>query len=637
MLIPRQTLFGDPDKAFALISPDGSTVASLAPVAGVMNIVIAPVADPAAQQPLTHETGRGIGHCVWAYDGASMLFLADRSGDENWHLYRLRLADGETRDLTPGTGIRARLLELTPRYPDEALVEVASPEPSECGLFRIRLDDGSRQEVTGIPAFQRLLTDDFEPVLGMQPRQDGGMDWYLPQGGDWSAVVTVDAEDALTTMPVGLGEGGRFYLLDSRDRDKAALVEWQPATDSRRVLFADKVAEVCDVLLDARGRQPLAAAVNRERKHWHALDAATAAEFDYLAGRCHGDISLASRSTDDHHWIIGYQADTAPVRFYHYDRRQGEAHYLFNNSERLAAMPLVGMRTAWLTAHDGLDLQAYYSLPPAGTAPYPAVLLVHGGPWARDEWGYQPWHQWLANRGYAVLSVNYRGSTGYGKAFLNAGNREWGRAMQADLEDTVNWAVAEGIADPARVGIMGTSYGGYAALAGLAFTPTRFACGIDLMGPSHLVSLLEAIPPQWQTQKAFFRQRVGDPDSETGREQLQARSPLLAADQISRPLLIAQGANDPRVPRSESDRIVAALQARDIPVIYLLFPDEGHGLARPANRLALCAVAEAFLARALGGSVEPPGSDLDQSAVQMLAGGELIPDLAPLLARDSER
>ncbi|MDZ7737212.1 MAG: S9 family peptidase [Gammaproteobacteria bacterium] len=631
MLIPRQILFGDPDRAFALISPDGASVASLAPVGGVMNIVIAPVADPGAEKPLTQETDRRIGHCAWACDGRSMLFLADRNGDENWHLYRVRLADAGLADLTPGDRVRARLLELSPRYPGEVLVEIRSPDAGQCGLFRIDLKTGSRREITGIPAFQQLLTDDFEPLLGIRPRPDGGMDWFVPRSGDWEPAASIPAADAMTTYPVGLGGGGRFFLIDSRGRDKAALVEWHPGDGSTRVLFEDETADVSDVLLDVRGQQPLAVAVTPDRKQWRALDAGTAAEFDYLHGRCHGDISLASRSADDRHWVIGYRADNAPVAFYHYDRRNGEARYLFNNSERLAAMPLVGMHTARLQAHDGLPLQTYYSLPAQGEAPYPAVLLVHGGPWARDDWGFQPWHQWLANRGYAVLSVNYRGSTGYGKAFLNAGNREWGRAMQADLLDTVDWAVREGIADGDRIGIMGTSYGGYATLAALAFTPTRFACGIDLMGPSHLVSLLEAIPPQWQSQREFFVQRVGDPDSEAGRADLGARSPLPAAGRISRPLLIAQGANDPRVPRAESDRIVEELQARNIPVIYLLFPDEGHGLARPGNRLALCAIAEAFLARELGGSVEPPGADPAQSAVQVLAGGDLIPELASLL------
>lgn len=641
-LIAREILFGNPERAFALISPDGRRIASLAPVDDVMNIVLAPVENPAASEPLTHERGRGIAHCVWAYDGHSMLFLADRNGDENWHLYHVRLSDGAINDLTPGESLRARLLELSPRYPDEALVDIQAQSAEATGLFRIRLDDGKRRPLPSLPPFQRLLTDDFSPVLGCRPRADGGSDWYQPAAGgdfsaDWQLAFSVPPADNLTTYPVGLGppekdSGRRLYLVDSRGRDKAALCMLSLTSGEHKVLYEHPDADVSDVLFDARGRQPLAVASTGQRKSWHALDAGVAAEFDYLHGRCRGDISIASRSADDRHWVIGYQSDTAPVNFYHLNRRQGTARFLFNNSERLAAQALQPMHTAAISAHDGLPLNIYYTLPAAQTAkPCATVLLVHGGPWARDEWGFQPWHQWLANRGYAVLSVNYRGSTGYGKAFLNAGDCEWGRAMQQDLHDCVDWAVAQGISDSQRIAIMGTSYGGYAALAGLAFTPTRFACGIDLMGPSHLLSLLQAIPAQWQSQRDFFRQRVGDPDTDSGRSLLESRSPLTVADQICRPLLIVQGAQDPRVPRAESDRIVAALQANNVPVIYLLFPDEGHGLMRPANRLAFCAIAEAFLARQLmtttvdETTLEKPGSEWKTSSLQVLAGHEWLP------------
>lgn len=630
-LIPRQVIFGNPERAFAQISPDGRRIASLAPVGGVMNIVVAPIDAPAASRPLTALTGRGIGHCAWGPDGTAMLYLADADGDENWHLYRVALADGDTLDLTPGAGVRARLLETSPRYPREVLVEIQSESATDAGFYRIDLGTGRRQPLPAIAPFQRLLTDDFRPVLGMRQREDGGSEWFRLSGSDWlenwQPALSVAAVDNLTTHPIGLGPAGTLYLLDSRERDTAALCSLVLAGGEHRVLYADPQADVSDVLLDVRSGQPLAVAVTRQRKSWRALDAGVAAEFDYLQGRAHGDVSIASRSADDRHWLVGYQSDTAPVRYYHYDRGRGTAAYLFNNSERLAAQPLRPMQTATVTARDGLALPVFFTRPENGAAPaHATVLLVHGGPWARDEWGFQPWHQWLADRGYTVLSVNFRGSTGYGKAFLNAGDREWGRAMQEDLHDCVDWAVTRGLSDSDRVAIMGTSYGGYAALAGLAFTPARFACGIDLMGPAHLLSLLQAIPPQWQAQRDFFRQRVGDPDTAAGRELLAARSPLNRAGDICRPLLVAQGAHDPRVPRAESDRLVAALQSRGIPVIYLLFPDEGHGLARPANRLALCAIAEAFLARSLGGRVEPPGVDLDDSALQILAGAELLPD-----------
>ncbi len=632
-LLPRRLLFDNPDRAFALISPDGRYIASLAPVEGVMNIVIAPIAEPAAGRPLTRESGRGIGHCVWAQDSQSLLFLADRDGDEQWHLYQAGIDGGQHRDLTPGDALRARLLELTPRYPDAVLVEIQSSSPEQAGLFRIELTTAERRAVTDVPPFQHLLTDDFVPVLGARPRADGGTDWYQPGDPDWVAAFSVPPEDALTTWPVGLGNDGWLYLVDSRDRDTAALCALRLKDGLQRLLFEDKSADVTDVLFDARGRMPLAVAVTRERKHWHALDAGIAAEFDYLRGRCHGDISLASRTPDDRHWIIGYQSDTAPVRFYHYDRRAGDCHYLFSNSRRLESLPLLSMRTAAFAAADGLPLTAYYTCPDQSGGPYPMVLLVHGGPWARDEWGFQPWHQWLASRGYAVLSVNYRGSTGFGKVFLNAGDREWGGAMQKDLLDAVDWAIGQGITESDHIGIMGTSYGGYATLAGLAFTPTRYACGIDLMGPSHLVSLLQAIPPQWQSQQELFRRRVGDPASETDRRMLESRSPLFRAGQIQRPLLILQGEKDPRVPRAESDRIVSALIERGVPVIYLLFPDEGHGLARPVNRLVFCAIAEAFLARHLGGLAEPPGDELQASNVQILAGADYLPEWAVKLGK----
>lgn len=623
-LIPRRSLFGNPDRAYALISPDGGQLASLAPVDGIMNIIVTPASAPETATPVTHESGRGIGHCAWAFDGHSLVYLGDRDGNEQWHLYRVYLDGGDVLDLTPGEG-RARLLDISARYPGEVLVEVQSADPGSAGIFRITLADGTRTRVPAVPEFQRLLWADFRPWLGVRPQADGGSEWYRPVGDDWRSWLQVPAADNLTTFPLACAADGRLYLVDSRDRDTAALCCIDPDSGARRVLYADPRADVSDVLLDGRSRQPLAVAVTWARKEWHALDAGVAAEFDYLRGRCHGDISLASRTPDDRHWIVGYQADTTPTRFYHFDRQRREAVYLFGNSAQLDALPLLPMQSHTVTTRDGLAMTAYLTLPDSASRPLPLMLLVHGGPWERDQWGFQPWHQWLANRGYAVLSVNYRGSTGFGKAFTNAGDREWGRAMQDDLLDAVDWTIDQGIADADRIGIMGSSYGGYACLAGLAFTPERFACGVDLMGPSHLVSLLESIPPQWQSQRELFRQRVGDHTTPDGRRQLEARSPLAHAERICKPLLISQGAHDPRVPREESDRMVAALQAAGVPVVYLLFPDEGHGLARPANRLALCAIAEAFLGKYLGGAAEPAGDDLAGSSVQILSGAEYLP------------
>lgn len=624
-LIPRRKLFGNPERAFALVSPDGRQIAGLAPVAGVMNIVVAPLAAADAVTPVTHETGRGISHCVWAFDGVSLLYRADRQGDENWHVYRVSCVDGEVVDLTPGEQLRASILDVSPRYPNQVLVEIQSADAAASGCFRIRLDTGERDAVAVPAGFARLLYRDFQPRIGVRPRADGGSDWYWLHTDTPQHALAIPAEDSMTTWPVDIGAGNSLYLVDSRLADTAVLAQLKAGQTIPAVLFRHDEADVCDVIIDQRSRTPLALAINTGRKQWQALDAGIAAEFDYLQGRCHGDISLASRTPDDHHWIVGYQADTAPTRFYHYDRRKRESRYLFSNSRALEALQLQPMQPQSIRARDGLELTAYLTRPESA-GPGPMILLVHGGPWARDEWGYQPWHQWLANRGYAVLSVNYRGSAGFGKAFLNAGNRQWGRAMQTDLLDAVDWAVAQGIADPDRLAIMGSSYGGYATLAGLAFSPQTFACGVDLMGPSQLSSLLAAIPPQWQHEREMFRYRVGDHESAAGRAALAAVSPLDHVAAITKPLLVVQGAHDPRVPRAESDRMVAALQARNIPVIYLLFTDEGHGLMQPDNRLAFCAIAEIFLAQYLGGKTETADKDLSVPALQILAGREWLPE-----------
>jgi dipeptidyl aminopeptidase/acylaminoacyl peptidase len=334
-------------------------------------------------------------------------------------------------------------------------------------------------------------------------------------------------------------------------------------------------------------------------------------------------MEVVSRSLDDRVWAVLYVMDNGPVRYYLYDRDQKEARFLFTNREALESAKLARMHPVVIPARDGLDLVSYLSLPrwmdedgdgrPA--APLPMVLFVHGGPWARDSWGYHSYHQWLANRGYAVLSVNYRGSTGFGKSFINAGNLEWAGKMHDDLLDSVEWAVREGVAARDRIAIMGGSYGGYATLVGLTFTPDVFACGVDIVGPSNIQTLLETIPPYWAPMMKVFTTRVGDHRTEEGREFLASRSPITFVERISKPLLIGQGANDPRVKQSEADQIVEAMRAKSIPVTYVLYPDEGHGFARPENRLSFNAVTDEFLGAHLGGRVEPVGDDFEGSSL----------------------
>jgi dipeptidyl aminopeptidase/acylaminoacyl peptidase len=373
-----------------------------------------------------------------------------------------------------------------------------------------------------------------------------------------------------------------------------------------------------------------------ERRAWRVLDPVITPDFEYLKTVVDGDLDVISRSQRDDFWTVSYMVSDGPVRYYLYDRTRKTATFLFTNRAALEGVKLARMYPVVIPTRDGKSLVSYLSLPPAadldGTGkprePQPMVLLVHGGPWARDSWGYDGWHQWLATRGYAVLAVNYRGSTGFGKSFLNAADREWGGKMHEDLIDAVEWAKQGGIADRQRVAIMGGSYGGYATLVGLTFTPKTFTCGVDLVGISNLNTFLASIPPYWEPWLEYLARRVGDPRTEDGKKLLTERSPLTRADAIERPLLIGQGANDPRVKQAESDQIVRTMKAKNLPVSYVLFPDEGHGFARPENRIAFFAVAEAFLAQHLGGVYQPVGDDFVGASITVPEGAGQIPTIA---------
>jgi dipeptidyl aminopeptidase/acylaminoacyl peptidase len=375
------------------------------------------------------------------------------------------------------------------------------------------------------------------------------------------------------------------------------------------------------------------------RSEWQVLDPAVAADFTYLKTVADGDFAIPSRSLDNQRWVVAYTTDAGPQRFYLYDRRTRKATFLFADQPELEKLPLVKMHPVVIKSRDKLDLVSYVSLPrwadPDGDGrpdrPLPMVLLVHGGPNERDHWGYNPEHQLLANRGYAVLSVNFRNSTGFGKAFFNAGTREWGAKMHDDLLDAVDWAVAQKIADPGRVAIMGASYGGYATLVGLTFTPDTFACGVDMVGISNLETWLNTLPPYLAPFIQAYKDRIGDPTTPEGRAFLRQRSPLTHVGRVKRPLLIVQAANDVRVKKGESDQIVKALQDRRIPVTYVLLPDEGHWDWRPENFLAVYATTEAFLSAVLGGRSEPVGEALKGSSLTVPVGADLVLGLSRAL------
>ncbi len=638
-LITRRTLFGNPERTFVQLSHDGAHVSYLAPVDGVLNVWVAPTDSIDEARPVTRDTDRGIRMYLWTYNPAHLLYVQDRAGDENWHVYTVNVDTGEARDLTPYEGVSAFPSSLSPRFQDEILLAINRRDARYHDIYRVNILTGDSHLVVenDLGAAAILADHDFKPRLARVSTSDGGSDLLaLSDSGEWESTMAIGPEDDMTTSGLYFEPTGRtLYMLDSRGRDTSALTAFDTETGETTELASDRRADVSDIMPHPVTRRPQAVSFEYDRVTWRVLDDSIAGDLKRIAAQESGDFDVVSRSLDDRKWVVQYAKDAGPETYYLYERDSGNMVYLFSNRPALEGAPLARMHTAVVKSRDDLDLVVYYTLPVGSangagakpTEPLPAVLFVHGGPWARDTWGYDPFHQLLANRGYAVISVNFRGSTGLGKKFVNAGNEEWAGAMHDDLLDVVDWAVGEGIADWDRVAIMGGSYGGYATLVGLTFTPEVFACGVDIVGPSNLNTLLETVPPYWTPMLNMFRARVGDNSTEEGRRFLAERSPLSRVGDIVRPLLIAQGANDPRVKQAESDQIVDAMRERGIPVAYVLYPDEGHGFARPENNLSFMAVAEAFLARCIGGRFEPIGDDFEGSSIQVVVGEDEVPGL----------
>jgi len=641
-LIPRKLLFGNPDHVMVEISPDGAHLSWLAPVDGVLNVWVAPRDNLEAARPVTHDTGRGIRFYGWAYTCQHILFIQDKDGDENWHLYSVNIETQTELDLTPFEGVAAQVNKASPDFPDKVVVGLNNRDPQWHDLYQINIVTGERTLLVEHNRFAGFDVDNALHVrLGAQMTEDGGIDLYLLEGSDWQAWDRYPQEDMLNFSTVGFDKTNQFvYLQDAKERDKAALWEVNLATRARHLIAEDDLADLDKVVFHPTKKTPQAAAFTYERTTWKTIDPDIQPDLDFLEGVVDGDLEILSRSLDDRFWVVHFLVDDGPVRYYLYNRSEKEALFLFTSRPALEGQPLVKMHPVVIPSRDGLNLVSYYSLPPGSDSngdgvpdhPLPLVLAPHGGPWARDLWGYNPWFQWLANRGYAVLSVNFRSSTGFGKAFINAGDFQWGEKIMEDQQDAVHWAIDQGIADPDQIAVLGGSFGGYSVLAGMTFYPEVFACGVDIVGPSNLITLLETVPPYWKPMVNLFTSRVGDHRTEAGRALLNKHSPLNYVDRIRRPLLIGQGANDPRVKQAESDQIVEAMQAKNIPVTYVLYPDEGHGFARPENRLSFYAVTEAFLARVLEGRFEPPGGDFEGSSLKVLTGAEDVPGLTEALA-----
>jgi len=637
-LLPRQALFSDPPRAYPQVAPDGTRLGWLAPdAAGIQQVHVGDL-DGRAGQAVTAEP-RPVRRWLWAADGRSVLLLQDTAGEENDHLLAVELATRRVRDLTPFRGVRVDQVFTSPRRPDVVKATLNLRDPGLFDVYRIDLRTGAvvleQKNPGGVTAW--TVDPRFEVRGAARPLPDGGSELLVRGGGagSWRRLARARVNEILAFVSFS-ADGKRASMLGSQDAPTARVVERDLRTGAERVLAEDHRADATASLVDPRTGAVLAVAIEHLHTEWKALDGdvaralaalrrlAPVADVVPLALEAPDTVPL-SLDPKRRFLVVRFTEDRAPPRFGLYDFARREARLLFADAGAPAPPEsLAELRPVVIRARDGVELPSYLALPP-GVEPrsLPLVLLVHGGPWWRDSWGWHPITQWLANRGYAVLRVNYRASTGFGKAHVDAGNRQMGRTMQDDLGDAVAWAVREGFADPARVAIVGKSYGGYAALAGAALTPDLYRCAVSYVGVADLAATERSFPPYWKPFVAQMKVAWGDLDDPADVERMRAASPLYAADRIRIPLLVGQGANDVRVRKAEAEAIVAAVERQHGRATYVLYTDEGHGPAgvgpdRPPNRRDWYARVEAFLARHLGGRAEPRGEGREEGSTAVV-------------------
>src|SRR5437867_2455687 len=563
-LIPRDVLFGNPEKAAPTISPDGTRLAWLAPdKKNVLQVWVKTIGKD-DDKMVTADKKRGIRQYVWARDNKSLLYLQDNDGDENFHVYGVALDDGIVRDYTAIQGVRAGVVAVVPQVPDQILVQLNARNRQLFDVYRLTLSNGALVMDTQNPGdVSGWLADSKLNVLGAQiATPDGGTEIRIRETplAAWRTWMKAGPEENLD-IDGFTADSKSAYIESSIGADTTRLIQKDLVSGTEKVIAYSDDVDTGAVMINPNTRVVEAVSFEPGRRNWRVIDPPVKADFEGIAKLQEGDFVIGSRDQADKTWLVGFTTDRGPVKYYAWDRAAKKGTYLFSIQPKLENLQLSEMRPVTIKTRDGLTMNAYLTLP-AGlpSKSLPMVLYPHGGPWARDFWSYNSTAQWLSNRGYAVLMPNFRGSTGYGKKFLHAGDKQWGLKMHDDLIDAANWAVKQGYADPKRIAIMGGSYGGYATLAGLTFTPDYFACGVDIVGPSNLKTLIGSIPPYWKPIRSMFDARMGNVDDPKDAELVRNASPLFKANQIKKPLLIGQGANDPRVNKAESEQIVEAIE-----------------------------------------------------------------------------
>lgn len=641
VLVPRDALFASPTYSELQISPDGKTLAFLHPLNGVLNIWVAPIDDIASAKPITRFDKRPPDGFQWSADGRYILILKDIGGEEHYQLWIANLATRTVINATADSAVQTKIVKVSSRRPGEILVGMNIRDQRYRDIYRIDLATGQRSEVfRNDKNYIDVIADpDFNIRMGVRGNADGSWTYFRFDTAGPSEFMAIPLASLRNSKVFGVDAAGRLMMLDSRDGDKANLVSVDLASGKKTLLAEARRADIMEPLFDEASGALLATREDPLVNEWTVRSEDVRAEFAALEAAVSGPFRIAGQTPDNARWLLLETVPNRADRYSWWDRKGRTLTPLVSMRPMLDQHTLARRTPVTITSRDGLSLQSYLTLPAAAklgadgmpVKPAPLVLLVHGGPWLRDDLAFDPQHAWLADRGYAVLSVNFRGSSGFGSAFMAKADRQWSGTMHDDLLDAVKWAIDKGVTAKDRVAVMGLSYGGYSTLVSLSFTPDTFQCGVDLAGPSNLVRLAASMPEWWTWQKPQFLNRMGDPSTPEGAADLLRRSPISRVDAISKPLLVTNGANDPRIFPDQSQEIVDALKARGKPVTYAFYPDEGHVYAKDESNISFAAIAEHFLSKCLGGPAEPYGNDLVGSQVEVKTGAEFVPGLAKAL------
>ena len=610
-LIPRKTIFDNPNYASPKISPDGTKLAYLAPnEQGSLNIWVKTIGKK-DDKIVTNDLNQGIKKYLWQYDNQHILFLKDNDGDQNFHLFQVNIQNKRARDLTPYESTKTKIIKYFQSNQDSIIIALNKRNKAAHDAYKLDLKDGNLELLEENPGnvIQFLPDNNLNIRAAIQANMDGSYNILgkYKKDSNWTPIFSNTLEDQNDYLLSFSDDNNYLFMLSTYESDTLKLIKINMETGNKSTIYEHPQFDIKEVFFHPK--KNIIEGVNYlgEYQEWKTFDDGFSKDLFFIKNNIKGNISIVSRSLKNDIWIIASNSDDRAEEYYVYERPLKRITYLYDSNKNLKKYKLAKTWPFSFKARDGMTIHGYYTLPAVSKKKFPTILYVHGGPWLRDKWQYTPEVQWLANRGYAVIQVNYRGSAGYGKSYISASKKEWGNKMHFDLLDAKNWAINQGIADPKKVAIMGRSFGGYATLVGLSFTPNEFCCGVSYVGPSNLVTLLNSIPPYLKPRIEFSKRFIGDVQTE--QEFLKQRSPISKVDQINKPLFIAQGGNDPIVVRSESDQMVNAMRSHNLEVNYLLFPDEGHSFLKIKNRLKCYAATEEFLTKYLGGRMDPVTAD----------------------------